>query len=146
VFEGGIVVGTDSGRVLCLSPDGQKQLWTYEQVEEKSMVYSSPAVSEGIVVVGARDRQVHGIDAKTGQRKWAFKTRGDVESSPAISGGRVYVGSRDKKLYVLDLKTGEKLWEFTTGRSIVASPAVGRGVVVIGDGDGALYCLEPEKN
>ena len=145
MFEGGIVVGTDSGRVVCLSGDGQKQLWVYEQVDDKSMVYASPAVSEGVVVVGARDRQVHAIDAKTGQRKWVFKTRGDVESSPAISGGRVYVGSRDKKLYVFDLKSGEKLWEFAAGRSIVASPAVGQGVVVVGDADGALYCLEPKK-
>jgi outer membrane protein assembly factor BamB len=145
VFDGGIVIGTDSGRVVCFSPDGTRQLWAYEQVDDKSMVYSSPAVSDGVVVVGARDRQVHAIDARTGTRKWVFKTRGDVESSPAVSGGRVYVGRRDKKLYVFDLKTGEKLWEFTAGRSIVASPAVGQGVVVIGDSDGALYCLEPKK-
>jgi outer membrane protein assembly factor BamB len=142
VFDGGIVIGTDSGRVVCFSADGQKELWAYERVDDKSMVYASAAVSGGLVVVGARDRQIHAIDAKTGQRRWAFKTRGDVDSSPAVSGGRVYVGSRDKKLYVLDLKTGEKLWEFTAGRSITASPAVGQGVVVIGDVDGTLICLE----
>ena len=145
IFEGGIVIGTDGGRVVCVSPEGKKQQWVYEQVAEKAMVYSSAAVSDGIVVAGARDRQVHGIDAKTGNKAWVFKTRGDIDSSAAIAGGRVYVGSRDKKLYVLDLKTGNKLWEFTAGRSILASPAVAGGVVVVGDTDGSLYCLEPAK-
>ena len=145
IFEGGIVIGTDSGRVVCLSADGQKQLWVYEQIAEKAMVYSSPAVSQGMIVVGARDRQVHAIDARTGNKAWTFKTRGDVDSSPAISGDRVYVGSRDKKLHVLDLKTGKPLFEFTAGRAILASPAVAGGAVVFGDTDGALYCLEPKK-
>jgi outer membrane protein assembly factor BamB len=145
VYESGIVIGTDGGRVVCVSPDGQKQQWVYEQVGDKSMVYSSAAVSDGVVISGARDRQVHAIDAKTGKPLWVFKTRGDVDSSAALSGGRVYVGSRDKKLYVLDLKSGKPLWDFTAGRAILASPAVAHGVVVVGDTDGALYCLEPKK-
>ena len=145
VFDGGIAIGTDGGRVVCLAPDAKTQQWVYEQVGDKSMVYSSPAVSQGLIVAGARDRQVHAIDARTGKQAWTFKTRGDVDSSPAIAGGRVYVGSRDKKLYVLDLKTGKPLWDFTAGRAILASPAVAHGVVVVGDTDGSLYCLEPKK-
>lgn len=140
-----IVLGTDGGKIVCYSSDGQKQLWLYEQVKNDAMVYSSPALAEGIVVAGARDRQVHALDAATGKRVWAFPTRGEVDSSPAISGGRVFVGSKDKKLYVLDLKTGRNLGEFTAGRGIVASPAVARGVVVIGDTAGNVYCLEASQ-
>ena len=140
-----IVIGTDGGKVVCLSADGQKQLWAFEGVRDGAMVYSSPAVSEGIVVVGTRDRNVYGLDLASGQKKWAFPTRGDVDSSPQISGGRVYVGSKDKRLYVLDLKTGVALWDFTASRGITATPAIADGVVVIGDTGGVLYCLEPEK-
>lgn len=145
VLDDRIVVGTDQGRVVCLSPDGAKQLWEYTGVDEDAMVYSSPAVSSGVAVVGARDRHVHAIDVKTGEGLWKFRTKGDVESSPAIAGGRVYVGSKDKKLYVLDLKTGKSLWEFNAGKSITASPAIAGGVVIVGDTGGTLYCLEPEK-
>jgi outer membrane protein assembly factor BamB len=137
-----IVLGTDGGKIVCYSSDGQKQLWIYEEVKNDAMVYSSPAVAEGIVVAGARDRQVHAVHADSGKKAWTFMTRGEVDSSPAISGGRVFVGSKDKKLYVLDLKTGRNLGEFTAGRGIVASPAVARGVVVIGDTAGNVYCLE----
>lgn len=137
-----MVIGTDQGRVTCLTSEG-KPLWTYEGIQSGAMVYSSPAVSEGIAVVGARDRQVHALDVNTGQPAWTFRTKGDVDSSPAIAGGRVYVGSKDKRLYVLDLKTGENLHEFVADKGIVAGPAIAAGVVVVGDNGGSLYCLEP---
>jgi outer membrane protein assembly factor BamB len=139
-----IVIGTDQGRVLCISAETHQQLWLYDAVAEHAMVYSSPAVSsDGVVVFGARDRNVYGVELATGKPLWKFPTRGDVDSSPVISGGRVYVGSKDKKLYVLDLKSGKQLWSFTAGRGITAGPAIGAGVVVIGDTGGNLYCLEP---
>jgi outer membrane protein assembly factor BamB len=139
-----IIMGIDGGKVVCFSTDGKTQIWEYDDVENGATVFGSPAVSEGIVVIGAQDKKVHALDAATGARKWVFATRGDVDSSPAISGGRVFVGSKDKKLYVLDLKTGKSLYEFPAGRPITASPAIGEGVVVIGDTAGNLYCYEPK--
>ena len=142
LLEGKIVVATDGGRVLCLSPDGKQQFWTFEGVENQAMVYASPAVADGIVVVGARDRNVYGLDLASGKPKWKFPTRGDVDSSAVISAGRVYIGSKDKRLYVLDLHTGRKLWDFVASRAILATPAIAEGVLVIGDTGGNLYCLE----
>jgi outer membrane protein assembly factor BamB len=151
VLDDRIITGTGEGTVVALSPDGQKTLWKYDQVDDQqAMFYSSPAVADGIVVIGCRDRQVHAIDAKTGKRVWAVKTRGDVDATPTISAGRVYIPSKDKKLYVLDLKTGQKLWEFTAGRAITAGVAIGKDannqpVIVLGDTAGNVYCLEPQK-
>jgi eukaryotic-like serine/threonine-protein kinase len=145
VLDDKIIVGTDQGRIVCLSADGSKQLWEYTGVESGAMVYSSVAVAGGVAVVGARDRQVHAVDVATGKGLWTFKTKGDVDSSPAVAGGKVYVGSKDKRLYVLDLKTGQKLWEFNAGKAITAGPAVAGGAVIFGDGGGTLYCLEAEK-
>lgn len=141
VLKDRMIIGTDQGRVVCLSSEG-KELWLYNQIQGAAMVYSSPAVADGIAVVGARDRHVHALDVNTGKPLWTFPTKGDVDSSPAIAGGRAYVGSKDKRLYVLDLKTGKSLWEFNAGKGIVASPAIGGGVLVVGDNGGTLYCLE----
>lgn len=137
-----VIIGTDGGRVVAVAIDGSKVLWTYENVKDGALVYSSPAVADGVAVFGARDRVVHAVDAQTGAAKWTFPTRGEVNSSPAIAGGKVYVGSRDKKLYVLDLATGKKLDEFTAARQIEGSPAIGQGVIVVGDQGGSVYCLE----
>jgi outer membrane protein assembly factor BamB len=138
-----LVVGTDAANIVCVSADGKRTLWTYKGVAESAMVYASPAVADGIAVVGARDRQVHAINIETGQGAWTFKTRGDVDAPALISDGRVYVPSKDKRLYVLELKTGKKLWEFAMPRAIEAGPAVAAGVVVIADSGGNVTCLEP---
>ncbi len=141
-----IVIGTDQGRVVCLPRAGKaniKPLWVFEGVGGQAMVYSSPAISNGFVVFGARDRNVWAIDLASGKPKWSFPTHGDVDASPVISGGRVYVASKDKRLYVLDLQTGKQLWEFNAAKSITAAPTVARGVVIICDGSGTVRCLEP---
>jgi outer membrane protein assembly factor BamB len=147
ILDDRIIAATGEGTVLALSLDGQKQLWKYDQVDQQSaMFYSSPAVSDdGVIVLGCRDRQVHAIDAKTGQRLWAFKTRGEVDATATISGDRVYIPSKDKKLYVLDLKTGRKLWDFVAKRAITAGPAIADGVIVLGDTAGNVFCLEAKK-
>lgn len=146
VLPDSIVAATGEGTVLAISPDGKKQLWKYDDVDQQAaMFYSSPAAADGLIVLGCRDRQVHAINAKTGKRAWAFKTRGDVDATATISAGRVYVPSGDKNLYVLDLKTGQKLWQFKAGRAVTAGVAIGGGVIVFGDSAGNVYCLEPKK-
>jgi outer membrane protein assembly factor BamB len=136
-----MVMGADQGRVLCISAKTHQQLWLFTAPAQE-MVYSSPAIADGIVVFGARDRLVYGLDLTTGKQLWSYPTRGEVDSSPLISSGRVYIASKDKKLYVLDLKTGRELWSFTAGRGITATPAIGDGALVIGDSGGNLFCLE----
>jgi outer membrane protein assembly factor BamB len=141
-----IVIGEDQGRVVCLPRAGganAKPLWVFEGVGAQAMVYSSPAIADGLVVVGARDRNVWAIDLLTGKPKWSFPTRGDVDASPVISGGRVYAASKDKRLYVLDLHTGRQLWEFNAAKPITASPTVARGVVILCDAGGTVRCLAP---
>jgi outer membrane protein assembly factor BamB len=146
IFDNGIVAATGEGTVMAFSPDGKQQLWKYEQVDEQgAMFYSSPAAADGLIVLGCRDRQVHAIDALTGKRAWAFKTKGEVDATAVISDGRVYIPSADKMLYVLDLNTGAKLWQFKAGRGVTAGAAIGSGVIVFGDSAGNIYCLEPKK-
>ena len=137
------IIGLDHGRVVCLATNGSKELWSFEGFENHAMVYGSPAISDGLVVVGARDRNVYALDLATGVRRWKFETRGDVDASPQISDGRVYVGSKDKRLYVLDLKSGKKIWEFNAARPIEATVAIGSGVVVLADTAGMVRCLAP---
>jgi outer membrane protein assembly factor BamB len=95
-------------------------------------VFSSPAVSGDVVVVGSDDGSVYALDATTGKLRWKRTTGGPVRSSPVIAGGRVFVGSNDGSLYALDLTTGSVVWKAPIGYEIVSSPAVAGGVVVVG--------------
>ena len=114
-------------------------LWSYETSDD---VFSSPAVSGGVVYVGSRDAYLYALDASTGDLLWRYETGGSVVSSPAVSGGVVYVGSTDNRLYALDASTGDLLWRYETGGSVVSSPAVSGGVVYVGSTDNRLYALD----
>ncbi len=132
--------GTFDNEVLGVSL-GQKQVtWRYEHPQRKFPYYSSAAVTTSRVVLGGRDKLVHGLTL-SGKAAWTFATRARVESSPAIASGRVYVGSNDGRFYVLSLTNGAKLWEFNAGAPLSASPAIANGRVVIGSQDGRLYCF-----
>src|SRR4030095_5325958 len=138
--NGNAYYGTFDNEVLMVSLQTRKVGWRYQHPERRFPYYSSAAVAGDRVVVGGRDKLVHGLNG-AGKEVWSFATQARVESSPAIAGDRVFVGSNDGRFYVLNLATGAKLWEFTAGAPLSASPAIARGRIVIGAQDGRLYCF-----
>ena len=132
--------GTFANEVLMVSLSTWRIAWRYQHPERRFPFYSSAAVTADRVVLGGRDKLVHGLNP-VGKAVWTFATGARVESSPAIAGGRVFVGSNDGKFYVLSLSNGAKLWEFNAGAPLSASPAIANGRIVIGSQDGRLYCF-----
>lgn len=137
---GSAFYGTFDNEVLGVNLAERKISWRYEHPQRKFPFYSSAAVTASRVVLGGRDKLVHGLTL-AGKPAWTFATRARVESSPAIAGDRVYIGSNDGRFYVLGLTNGAKLWEFNAGAPLSASPAIANGRVVIGTQDGRLYCF-----
>lgn len=138
--DGSAFYGTFDNEVLQVNLAERKIAWRYEHPQRKFPFYSSAAVTNTRVVIGGRDKLVHGLGLD-GKAAWTFATRARVESSPAIAGGRVFVGSNDGRFYVLGLNDGTKLWEFNAGAPLSASPAIANGRIVIGSQDGRLYCF-----
>ena len=132
--------GTFNNEVLMVDLAQHKVVWRYQHPQRQFPFYSSAAVTANRVVVGGRDKLVHGLNPN-GKAAWTFTTRARVESSPAIADGRVFVGSNDGRFYVLNLMSGAKVWEFNAGAPLSASPAIAKGRIVIGTQDGRLYCF-----
>jgi outer membrane protein assembly factor BamB len=126
-------------RVLNVNNVGSLGLkWSYTTGLE---VYSSPAVTNGVVYVGSDDNHVYALSASSGAKLWSYATGYIVYSSPAVANGVVYVGSGDSNLYALNAKTGAKLWNDVTGNDVLSPPAVVNGVVYVGSNDGNVYAL-----
>jgi eukaryotic-like serine/threonine-protein kinase len=136
-----VYIGTMSNRVLGVDWAARRIVWFYERADQPMPFLASAAITEHLVVVGGRDRQIYALEADTGKPRWTFATRGQIDASPVITGNRVFVGSGDGILYVLDLADGRLLWKFEAGSAIIASPAVGRNRLVVGTEDGVVYCL-----
>jgi outer membrane protein assembly factor BamB len=133
--------GSQSNVVLGVDWKKPEIVWEFKAEGRKAPYQSSAAVVENLVILGGRDRTVHCLDAASGQEKWNFPTKGQVDGSPVVVGRRVYIGSADGRLYGLDLQTGEKQWEYDSGSAFVSSPAVAAGRMVIGNDDGELLCF-----
>jgi outer membrane protein assembly factor BamB len=134
-------VGTFGNEVLGVDLAQAAVRWRYRHEERTFPFYASAAVANGVVVVGGRDRLVHGIEAESGAGRWVFAAGARVDASPVIAGQRVYVASMRGRLHGLDLATGAEMWTFDTGSAFVASPAVSGRRLVIGSTDGLLYCF-----
>jgi outer membrane protein assembly factor BamB len=164
VADGTKVTEIDSGSYIAASGafrDGQVYIGNYDNVfmnadvgkgeiiweyaQSDAPFFSSPAVTEDLVVVGSRDKLVHALRRDDGQRVWTFKTLGEVDSSPAVCGDKVVVGSSDGRLYMLRLADGKEVWSYEIGQPIVSSPAIAQGVVVVGCDDGYVYAFGQRK-
>ncbi len=120
-----------AGATLASAPGTANQMWRFAT---GSFVYSSPAVSDGLVFVTSYDMNAYAIDEYSGQQKWSFNTGSVIFSSPAVANGMVYFASRNGGiLYALNEQTGSEVW----GRGylnyfIASSPAIADGKVFYG--------------
>ncbi|MHB9028790.1 MAG: outer membrane protein assembly factor BamB family protein, partial [Candidatus Latescibacterota bacterium] len=138
-------VGNYDGKLVCIDIPGKKIMWEYEDGENRSEFFSSPAVGNNRVYIGSRDHFLHCVDRETGRQVWKFRTRGDVDSSPVIVGDTIVFGSADGRLYVIDSENGKEVWSYEIGAPLLGSPAVVDGMVVIGATDGRVYAFGESK-
>lgn len=131
------------GEVLCVDLASSKVVWRVKQRE--SPFFSSPAVTDKLVIIGGRDKRLHCLDRATGETRWKFATEGDVDSSPVVCGDKVVFGSNDGKLRMVRLDTGKPVWSYEIGKDLTASPAIAAGLVVIGSEDGNVYAFGAKK-
>jgi outer membrane protein assembly factor BamB len=110
-----------AGAVTALDAATGEKRW---QFAADDWLFSSPTVAGGAggenrtVFIGAGDNfvtddtSVYAIDARTGDRKWRYRTGGAVRSSPTVAdsttvgddsaGATLFVGSDDGRVYALD--------------------------------------------
>ena len=104
------------------------QVWT---AATGQLIYSSPAVADGVVYVGSNDHQFYAFDAATGKQKWVTITGDQIDSAPAVANGVVYIGSNDGNLYAFNAASGQLKWTAPASGG-VSSPVVVNGMVYSG--------------
>lgn len=106
VFEGGVLVSTLDGRVVCVDGKGGL-LW---EVEVGGSVLSSPVPSGKRVYFTSLDGFLYCVDAARGSEKWRFQADAPLEVSPCIYEGQVLCASYEGTLFALDAGSGRLLW------------------------------------
>jgi outer membrane protein assembly factor BamB/Icc-related predicted phosphoesterase len=116
-----------------------KSKWIYSS---QANIISTPAVSNGLVIVGNQIGELIAVDMKSGKKKWSYQTRGSIFSSPAVSDGRLVVGSADGNVYCFSPKNGILIWKRQTGAAVLGSPLLAGDTVFIGGSDHCFYALD----
>jgi len=108
----------------------------------KAYVFSSPAVSDGVIYVGVLNGVFEARDLNTGELLWDFQTDASRRNdSWLLDADRKFNAPMLDVSGWREMATSTVDRQFTLG-SIASSPLVMRGVVYVGSADGYLYALE----
>lgn len=140
-----------TGATAASGPAANNLMWSFPT---SGLLYSSPAVADGLVFISSWDGNVYAIDEFSGMQKWVFSSYQYVSSSPAVSNGLVYfttacptAGSgpftcKTGAAYALDEATGAVVWQKVITSPMTSSPLLADGRVFYGSitlGNGQLY-------
>lgn len=140
-----LYVGTMTNQFHAVNWKKPAIAWSFMAPRRAQPFYGSAAVTDSVVVVGSRDRNIWAIDRKTGKARWSYATNDRVDSSPIIVGEYAYAGSLDGKLYVIELATGKLVESLTLDSGVSGSPSAAEGRLLVGTQDGTLYCYGAKK-
>lgn len=137
--SGDLFVGADG--VYRISPSGEIR-WHWppaEQQERAKHVFSSPVVTiDGRVYFGGQDGFVTALDANTGELRWQYGVRSDVDGSGVIGPENgLFIGADDGRIHALR-SDGSLRWSFVAQRDIRSSVGIAP--------DGTLYVTSFDHN
>lgn len=137
---GDYIIGTNTGgQVFALDVKTGNKKWAFAT---GGKIYSTPAVSNNIIVVASTDHFIYCLDSK-GKLRWKFETGKPVVASPVIENNVVYIGASDGHFRALNLLNGALLWDFdqVTG-FVVDKPLLYQNNVYFGCWANDFYALD----
>jgi outer membrane protein assembly factor BamB len=115
-------------------------------------VVASPALASadrGLLVFGAADGRIHGIDYLSGRPETGFPVDPGfpapepMVSSPACAGGLAILGSDAGHVLAIDVTGAKVAWSLALGTPVRSSPALDADRLYVCAEDGTLYAFAP---
>jgi eukaryotic-like serine/threonine-protein kinase len=122
-----------------------RELW---RVDLKGSLYSSPAISDGLVVLGSSNKRMQALDLATGDLRWSQELPDRVwGSGVAVDQGRAFVGCVDGCVHALNLKDGAIVGSYCAQRKgyfgerpdVLSSPLIVDGRLFFGSDNHDIY-------
>ncbi len=104
-------------------------------------IFYPAAVADSIVVFGATDHRLYGLNRFDGTLLWSLKTDAAINTDPIISHDTVIFGAMDKTLYAVDLRDGKEKWRFVGKGRWRGSPVVIKDRLLCAMEDDYLFCF-----
>ena len=108
--EDSVILGTDAGNVVCMSPDKARRLWQFDAAG----AIAGPVVRDGMsVYFASKDTNVYRVDMTDLQARrlvWKYQVAGVPETAPRVTQKAVYQYVRGKGVTAIDKQSGKLLW------------------------------------
>lgn len=160
-YSGGVVYyANTAGVVKAVDARNGNLIWSYKT---GGKIFSTPAISNGKLVIGCTDGYIYCLDAKgekivniyktqnsrtvtyRGKLLWKVKAEKSVLPAPAIHKGIVYIGASDGVFRALRLKDGSEMWRYSGIKGFVEAKAyVDNEGVYVGDWKNTFYAFNPK--
>jgi outer membrane protein assembly factor BamB len=135
-----IYITSSNGNVYAVDAEYVVRKWETKITEER--IWTSPAVSDGVVYVGSYDGKLHALDAGDGSILWEKDLPSPMASSPICHDNVLLFGAFDRYLYALDKTTGDVLWKFKGDNWFWTAPVVEDNTVYAGCLDNMVYAID----
>ena len=139
--DGLLFAQTDGHSLYAFEPSGaapSKPLWSFDG---DGALLTKPVAASGVVVVGSSDRNVFGLDAKTGKTLWTGTSGYAFTADPVVTGRAVVIGDQGGNIDGFDLKTGKRLWSFGANGAVDDAAVTAGNVAYVVSEDHSLYAL-----
>ncbi len=133
-----VYVADMSGNVYGLNKSDGERVW---QQTLDGPVWTSPAVSEGMLFVGHSGGELVALDAATGDIVWKYSTVDVIRASALVAGQYVIVGTLTGKLYSLNIDDGSLVDQRELKGAISASPLSDGSRVYVATDRGLITCF-----
>ena len=152
-----VLVGSEDGNFYAFNAADGTEVWTFptegrrEGKGKGKQIWSTPAVSDGVVYFGAMDDYVYALSLDEGLGRqerllWKYRTDGAVNSTLLVLDDVVIVGSFDRRLYALDAKTGgPPRWSFKADAWFWAGPVSDGSLIFASSMDGKVHALRLDR-
>jgi outer membrane protein assembly factor BamB len=105
-------------------------------------------VGDDTLLVGGIGKELHAIDAQTGDPRWSepYEGRNWFWGKPLIDEDTIYIADLDGNVHAVGLDGGEARWAnpFKAERAIRAAPLLVGDLLVVVDRNGNVYALRPD--
>jgi len=134
------VFANTKGEILAINCSNGKIIWRFST---SGKIYSTPAISNNLVVCPSTDGGVYCLNLKNGKLVWKLETGKPIVASPIIDNGSVFVGSSEGIFRAIDLQRGTLKWQFSGVTNFVESkPLVYENAVYFGSWGNCFYALD----
>lgn len=136
-----------SAHVYAINLENGTERWRFPaKADNKVSFYAPPALGEdGLLVAGAFDHVLYGINSGNGQQVWSFAEAKDKYVAQALAvNGNIYAPNSDNTLYAVN-QAGLLKWKFRSDHALWSPPLTDGKLIFVASMDHHVYALDPES-